>query len=109
LVDLTREVRVDEQVVELGVLLERLRDLLEEPRADDAAAAEDLRDRRQVEVPLVVDRRLRVELEALRVAAQLAAVERVADGLDRDLDALTEAGAALEDLRRANALVLLGG
>ena len=64
---MSREIRIEQQVVQVRVGLVRVRDLLQEARADDAAGAEDLRDRAVLQIPLVLFRRRAQLRKTLRV------------------------------------------
>ncbi len=64
LLDRLVEVRVEQQVRELRVTGVGLGDLLEEGRADDAAAAPDLGDLTEIQLPVVLNLGLAHELEA---------------------------------------------
>mmetsp|Transcript_932 Transcript_932/g.3085 ORF Transcript_932/g.3085 Transcript_932/m.3085 type:complete len:519 (+) Transcript_932:241-1797(+) len=77
--ELGRELAVDEQRREVRVLVVRLLDAVEEPRADDAPALPDPSHFAEVEPPLLL-RGLRAdEVHALRVRANLRGVQRRAD------------------------------
>ena len=83
LLDLLVEIRIEQQVHQARFLRVGVGDLLEEAGADDAAAAPDAGDRREIELPVVFLLGLAHELEALGVGADLRAVERVADRVDQ--------------------------
>ena len=79
------EERIEQQVRQLGILVEGLLDLAEERAADDAAAAPHEGDAAVVEVPFVFRRRRAHEHVALRVADDLRGVQRLANVVDEFL------------------------
>ena len=91
--DLAREERIEQQVRQLGVLVEGALDLAEEGGADDAAAAPHERDAAVVEVPPVRFRGRAHELVALGVADELRGVERLLEVVHEALLVAREDGA----------------
>ena len=90
-----------------GIAIERLLDVAEERRADDAAAAPHERDAAVVEVPLVGLRRRAQQLIALRVADDLRGVERLAQIVDERATVARKAAALVPELlRRRDTLFL---
>src|SRR5687768_17026187 len=76
------EIGSEHQIHEAGVTAVGLGDLLEEARANDAAATPDGGDGAEVERPVVFLLRLRHELEALGIRTDLRRVERAPYRLD---------------------------
>ena len=73
---------VEQQVDEIRVAPERVADVAEQRRADDAAGAPDLGDLARIDVVVVFGRRHAQERHALRVRRDLAGVERVPRRVD---------------------------
>src|SRR5205814_928560 len=78
----SREKRVEEQVFEARVPVERPLDVFQEPGADDAASAPQERNVAVVQLPLELARRRFQLYEALGIAADLRRVQRLPDILD---------------------------
>src|SRR5581483_254149 len=77
------EVGVEQQIGQVGAALVRLLDLVQELRADDAAALPDAAQLAEVDVPVPLVRPGADQVHALGVGADLARVEGVVDGVNQ--------------------------
>ena len=82
LLDLLVEIGVKKEIDQAGVLGVGVGDLLQKASPDDAAAAPNRGDFREIELPLVLVLGFAHELEALRIRTNLRAIQRIADGGD---------------------------
>ena len=104
------EIRVEQEIRQLRILVIRFLDLAEKDRADDAAAAPHERDAAVVEVPVIGFRRRAHEGVALCVGDDLGRIQRLPDSFDHfRFIAGKGRNVAIIFLRCLDALVFHGG
>src|SRR6202051_4696776 len=101
------EVRIEQQVMQVGVGLVSVRDLLQKARTNDATRPEDLRDLPILQIPLVLFRRRAQLRKALCIRNNLAQEQRAPHGFHERVAVTIELRRrSRQSLARLNTLIL---